>query len=71
MKEMNSDQLEIVTGGTSPMYPPMKHTEFMGRTNEKSVFPSIGRHGMPVGNEPEADFLVKIRDIIEPAKTQF
>ena len=47
MKDINLDQLGNVTGGTSPKYPPMRHTESMGNTNTKSIFPVIGRHSIP------------------------
>ena len=64
MKDINLDQLGNVTGGTSPKYPPMRHTESMGNTNTKSLFPVIGRHSIP-GSEQAYPILDTIKDNIE------
>ena len=58
MNAINLDQLENVTGGTSPKFPWIivcdKHN---ASASEKSVFPDIGRHGFETGNTKSEAFL--------------
>ena len=60
MNELNLDQLENAVGGTKPKLPPLGAKEF-GPTTEKSVFPAIGRHSIPTGNQAQPSTLDNIK----------
>lgn len=67
MSAINLEQLDNVTGGTSPKFPWIivcdKHN---ASASEKSVFPDIGRHGFETGNTKSEALL----GIFENAKTE-